>query len=200
MTQFEHDNIASWHRRLCPVTEQLILSGDLPAQPDRAATALQEWRAAGITDVIDLREEWSDQDFVTQNAPEMRYHYVGTHDDGTSQSAQWFREGIAVYRNAREHRGAKVLVHCHMGVNRGPSMAYACLVDEGFDPIEALDMIRQARPIAGIIYAHDAIRALASELTDRGYDLTRVHEDVRTWFAENDIDIATIIRRIREAT
>ncbi len=50
-----------------------------------------------------------------------------------------------------------MLVHCHMGINRGPSMAYACLLVLGWDPIEAMTAIRTARPIAAIGYAEDAL-------------------------------------------
>ena len=91
------------------------------------------------------------------------------------------------------------MVHCHMGVNRGPSMAFAYLLDQGWDPIKALVAIRSARPIAGIIYAPDAIRALAPVLTARGLDIDAVTRQVDEWFDRNDIDVATIIRRIRIA-
>ena len=52
---------------------------------------------------------------------------------------------------------AVVLVHCHMGVNRGPSMAYAILLALGWDAVEALNAISAARPIAGVIYAGNAL-------------------------------------------
>jgi hypothetical protein len=44
-----------------------------------------------------------------------------------------------------------------MGINRGPTMAYRILLEHGVDPIEALDIIREARPIADIGYAADAL-------------------------------------------
>ena len=44
-----------------------------------------------------------------------------------------------------------------MGINRGPTMAYRILLEYGADPIEALDIIREARPIADIGYAADAL-------------------------------------------
>lgn len=43
--------------------------------------------------------------------------------------------GIA--RAAQLDPGVKVLPHCHMGVNRGLSIAYSLLLDVGVDPIEA---------------------------------------------------------------
>ena len=52
---------------------------------------------------------------------------------------------------------AKVLVHCHMGINRGPSLAFAALLASGWDPVDAIDRIRQVRPIAAVGYAEDAL-------------------------------------------
>ena len=74
---------AAWHRRLCHINEWLAVSGDLDtARPDIAAAQLQTWIDEGITDIIDLRGEWSDENFVAKHAPEFNYHYLGTHDDG----------------------------------------------------------------------------------------------------------------------
>ena len=92
---------------------------------------------------------------------------------------------------------AKVLVHCHMGINRGPSMAYACLLMLGHDPIEAMTMIRSARPIAAIGYAEDAL-----DWHHRTYDVSRIRrlDDQRrldAWREANWIDVVRIIREIR---
>ena len=190
--------IVTWHREVCPITEWLTISGDLPMDSEEAATKLDEWVAAGVTDIVDLRGEWSDEDFVAQNAPDIRYHYFGTHDNGGSQDAEWFAAGIEALHSVLEHPRARVMVHCHMGVNRGPSMAFAMLLDQGWDVIDALNAIRNARPIAGIIYADSAIRAVCERHgrseSDIGEDLDRA----ATWFEENHIDIHTIIRRIRQ--
>ena len=51
-----------------------------------------------------------------------------------------------------------MLAHCHMGINRGPSMGFAILLALGWDAEEALDAIHAARPIAFIAYAEDALR------------------------------------------
>jgi len=52
---------------------------------------------------------------------------------------------------------AGVLLHCHMGINRGPSAAYAVLLSLGWDPIAAIAVIRAKRPIAAVGYAEDAL-------------------------------------------
>jgi protein-tyrosine phosphatase len=91
---------------------------------------------------------------------------------------------------------ARVLAHCHMGINRGPSAGYAILLAQGWDPIEALDAIRSVRPVAIIDYARDA---LAWHHLRRGsretlaVDLRRLE----TWRRENYLDMHDVLRRIR---
>ncbi len=199
MTDLSPREIATWHREVCKVTDWLVISGDLPPSKADAKLKLDEWIAAGVTDIVDVRGEWSDEELVKDLAPSVRYHYLGTHDDGTSQDKQWFDDGIAALHDALEHDDAVVMVHCHMGVNRGPSMALAFLIDQGWDPIEALDAIRNARPIAGIIYARDAVEASAATLTAKGHNIEDLHKRIERWFERNHIDVGTIIRWIRRS-
>ncbi len=151
------DDVATWHRRLCPVTERLVISGDLHENPERAVAQLAGWERAGITHVLDTRYEWSDADLVAQHAPGMVYEQVGTDDDGRRRPDDWFAAGVAFAEAAMAVPGSVLLVHCHMGINRGPSMALRILLEEGWDPIDALEAIRGARPIADVAYAPDAL-------------------------------------------
>ena len=199
MSHVAPHEIAQWHRTVCPVTDWLVISGDLPNDRQDAEDKLAEWIAAGVTDIVDVREEWSDEDLVARLAPQIRYHYLGTHDDGTSQDQAWFDEGLAALHEALQHEDAVVMVHCHMGVNRGPSMALAYLIDQGWSPVAALDAIRSARPIAGIIYARDAVAATSTQLRAQGLDPVELLDDIDQWVLENHIDIATIIRWIRRS-
>jgi protein-tyrosine phosphatase len=199
MSEVKLHEIANWHRQVCPVTEWLVISGDLPVDRNEAVQKLNGWIEAGVTDIVDVREEWTDEKLVKELAPHIRYHYLGTHDDGTSQDQAWFDEGLSALHEALQHENAVVMVHCHMGVNRGPSMALAYLIDQGWNPVEALDAIRKARPIAGIIYAEDAITATEKQLKANGQELVTVLDQTEQWFRDNEIDIATIIRWIRRA-
>ena len=191
------EQINEWHREICEVTPWLYISGDLHPNRDQALAQLELWRSTGITDIIDVRGEWTDEPLVSEAAPEIKYHYLGTHDDGTSQDSEWFKAGIEAMADALSRPNAKLMVHCHMGINRGPSMAFAMLISQGWEPIAALGAIRAARPIAGIIYADDAlsaVRQLQGENLDR---LPLDLEEIQNWFDENYIDISTIIRKIR---
>ena len=152
-----YPDMAQWHRQLCPVTDGIIISGDLSQDPDQAVQQLKGWEQAGITHVLDTRVEWSDEHLVAEHAPDIVYGWIGTDDDGDTKPDEWFDAGLAFSSNALSDPDAVLLVHCHMGINRGPSMAYRILLESGGEPIEALDAIRDARPIADIGYAGDAL-------------------------------------------
>ena len=152
-----YPDMTQWHRRLCPVADGVIISGDLHEDPDQAVRQLERWGQAGITHVLDTRLEWSDAEFVAEHAPDIVYGWIGSDDDGVAKPDEWFDAGLAFSSEALSDPEAILLVHCHMGINRGPSMAYRILLESGSKPIEALDAIRDARPIADIGYAGDAL-------------------------------------------
>ena len=191
-----HQMADTWHRRLCPVTDWLVLSGDLHHDPVRAERQVAGWAVAGITHVIDVREEWSDEALVADLAPQITYHHLGTHDAGHRQADEWFDAGLAASRAARADGACRLLVHCHMGVNRGPSMGFRLLLDEGWEPVAALEVIRVARPIAAVLYADDALRhhlgRIGAETTEGASHLA----DVAGWLDDHPIDVEGIIRRI----
>ena len=97
---------AVWHRRLCIVNDWLAVSGDLDTdQPAEGRRQLRSWVDGGVTDILDLRDEWEDIDFVEHHAPELGYHWLGTHDSGGDQSDAWFDEGLRIGRAVREAGG-----------------------------------------------------------------------------------------------
>lgn len=181
------------------VTPWLATGGDLHPDEVQAHQDLAGIRAAGITHILDLRVEWSDEAFVAEHAPELVYVHLGVDDAGQRLPDEWFDAGIELGRQVRATPGAALLAHCHMGINRGPTMALRLLLDNGWDPVDALTAIRTARPIAGIAYAVDALdhhhRRTGVPEADRQHDLGRV----ATWFHENHIDTSRIIRGIRAA-
>ncbi len=125
--------------------------------------------------------------------------FVEAHDAGGSQDAEWFEETVRAVRAARSSTGGAVMVHCHMGINRAPSMAFALLLDQGWAPLDALDAILEARPIAAIAYAESALRWHHGRLGSDPADLNRDLDLVRDWFVHNDVDAARSIGRIRQA-
>lgn len=191
---------AMW-RELCWVDHTLAVSGDLPSNREQALAQLRMWEASGITDVFDMREERDDSDFIHENS-RIKCHWFPVDDNGGVRDDQWFK---AIRDRAHElficsKTPRRILVHCHMGVNRGPSALFAIMLTLGWDALEALRRIRDVRPIAGIIYAPDAMRWWARELQ---YDDEAVEEkvnEVDAWLGRNELDLAYVIRSIGQRT
>jgi hypothetical protein len=141
---------------LTPLTDLLWTGGDLPDHPEEALQTIRTWQALGIHAVVDNRAEWNDEELVAAVAPEMAYLHAGVDDAGQSMPDWWF-DTVTSFATCHINRRLGVLVHCHMGVNRGPSAAFAVLLATGSDPIDAIDLIRISRPIAAIGYAEDAL-------------------------------------------
>ena len=53
------------------------------------------------------------------------------------------KAALAVIEN-----GGKVYVHCQAGVHRGVAMGAAILIAQGYDPVEAMELIKEKRPEA----------------------------------------------------
>lgn len=145
------------HHALNSVTNWLYLSGSLDVDEEIASAQIANYRQVGITDVLDCRAVWSDRVALAEQAPELTYWQVGSHDDGSPRLDEWFDGGLAVLASCLAKTDGKLLVHCHLGVNRGPSMAFRLMLELGIGTAEAIYLIKRARPIAGLGYAHDAV-------------------------------------------
>jgi dual specificity phosphatase 3 len=141
------------------ITDRVLTGGDLPVHigPGAMLLDLRQLEAEGVTHIVDNRSEWSDQDFVARYAPRIRYLHNGQDDRGQRMPDSWFDRGVDFALSGLASPGTSVLAHCHMGVNRGPSMAFAILLAQRLDPVVALDAIRTARPIVALAYAADAL-------------------------------------------
>ncbi len=153
ITAAGHPVWANAHR----VTDFLLVGGSLRSGDADPGTVITELKAHGLTHILDCRTETSDEHLVAQIAPEITYHQAGTEDEAAGTAEGWFDSGVSFAREALKVPGTVVLAHCALGQARGPSMAYAVLLDQGYDPGEALLMITQARPEAKASYAEHAL-------------------------------------------
>ncbi|HSK34698.1 MAG TPA: dual specificity protein phosphatase [Propionicimonas sp.] len=180
------------------VTERVAVGGDLSPNFGLARRQLDELVAAGITHIADLREEWSDETLVKTWAPQVRYLHHRVADAGQAIGGAWFDELADWVDAALAEPGSKVLVHCHMGVNRAPSAVLALLLHGGMGLRPALDAIRSARPVAVIDYARSA---LDWQLERTAAD-ARVRRNARRaldrWRRSNHLDAGAVIRAIRD--
>jgi hypothetical protein len=191
--------IEQWWRTPCVVTAGVVVSGDLDrSSRERAARQLAKLIELGVTDIVDTRVEASDERYIRGLYPQVQYHHIGTDDDGYERDDEWFELGVQASL-AAIRGGGTVLVHCHMGVNRGPSMAFAVLLALGWDPIAALEAIRTARPIAALVYAPDALKWWHRQTGVTGRDAEETCRAVEQWLEANPINTRLVISRIATA-
>lgn len=148
-----HPVWANAHR----VTDSLYVGGSLHSGDAEPPVILRELRSHGVTHILDCRSETSDERLVQRYAPEITYHQAGTEDEAAGTAMGWFDSGVGFAREAMKDPGAVLLAHCALGQARGPSMAYAILLDRGYDPGEALLMITETRREARASYAEHAL-------------------------------------------
>ena len=176
------------------VTPHLLVGGDLDTRDIELATSqLHELVEAGVTHVIDARIEWSDEQWVTESAPGIAYLHHGMDDAGQQVPRSWFDVGVTWALEAMEE-GGTVLTHCHMGINRGPSLGFAVLLGQGWDMVEALDSIRSARPIAWVAYAEDALRWHHELRGSPRRELDRDRRRLVQWREDHELDLHAVIR------
>jgi dual specificity phosphatase 3 len=176
------------------VTAQLAVGGDLDTNDaELAAAQLHELVEAGLTHVVDARVEWSDEKWVAERAPDVSYLHHGMDDAGQRVPSEWFDTGVSFALEAIREGGV-VLTHCHMGINRGPSLGFAVLLAQDWDPIEALDAIRSARPVAWVAYAEDALRWHHETRRSADGSLDRDRQRLMQWREDNELDLAAVIR------
>lgn len=149
-------------RRLGPaanahwLTDRLAVGGELNMfDEDLAADQLADIIEAGITHVVDLRAERRGMPQWPEHAG-LVVRSAGVEDDGAPRSGEWFDAFVPWVVDVLAQPETKVLVHCAMGSNRGPSGAFAVLLMLGWEPGAALDLIQSQRPYAQIRYAEDA--------------------------------------------
>lgn len=131
------------------VTESVSTGGMVKTRAEAEVLA-----AAGITHVVNGATELYDEDRVFEGLG-IEYLYNPTGDDNTWKDPQWFAAALAFTRPALA-QGGHVYLHCLEGINRGPSLAYAVLRDQGMSIHEAHEAISKARPRAKMAYALDA--------------------------------------------
>ena len=139
------------------VTPFLLVGGSIRSGSADPVKVVRELRSMGLTHILDCRTESSDAKLVRQVSREVVYHQAGTEDDADGTADGWFESGVTFARRALEQPDAVLLVHCALGQARGPSMAFAVLLDRGFDPGDALLKIIASRPQARANYAEQAL-------------------------------------------
>ncbi|MFM7069016.1 MAG: dual specificity protein phosphatase family protein [Actinomycetes bacterium] len=195
-------NLGAYHRYICEVLQSdgtpsmVLISGDLHHERRIAVAQLVDWVEAGVCGIVDCRGEYSDESLVAHEFPQLTYIYVGVDDDGGTQSDEWFDAGVDAALEII-NRSERVMVHCHMGINRGPSMAFAILLARGMGVSEALTAILNARPIVGIIYAESAIEWFGRRNDWTLDQVADAQAELAAWREQHGINRDHVVRMIR---
>ncbi|MGV1004613.1 MAG: hypothetical protein ACOYEV_07570 [Candidatus Nanopelagicales bacterium] len=171
--------LADAHR----VTKYLMVGGALSNGYGDPAAVLRELTAQGLTHILDCRSETSDARLVARVAPEVVYARVGTADT-VHTTDDWFTAGVGFARIALADPSAVLLTHCSLGQTRGPSMGFAVLLDEGYEPGTAFRLITTARPQARIGYADAALNWYLNRIEADSLTRAQAAESLRTARAE----------------
>jgi len=163
------------------LTDSLATGGDFDYNAIIANAQLRDLLAQSVGVVIDTRIE--DDDTAIWSKHPVEYYHIPEDDyQGNHIAPADFDQAVMIARQAAA-QGKKVFVHCHMGINRGPSTAFAILLDRGMAPDAAFDLIRSKRPIAAVYYAEDALRA---DLARRGATATQAASSINSFIKHRD--------------
>lgn len=119
-----------WKPNFHWLTEHMALGGCFPM--DRA---VQLGNEHGISAVVDLRQEACDDELQLRAAGIGLLHLPTP--DLEPPSYEHLERGVDFVRE-RLKRGEKVLIHCQHGIGRSALLALCVLVDDGWDPLQAL--------------------------------------------------------------
>lgn len=118
--------------------------------------------AGGYNVVVDCRSESYVRNLWWNVGRGVTFRSFGFLDDGEPKTTREVMDPI-MWASGMIESGAKVLVHCAAGVNRGPSIAYGILRwHYRFVPRAAFYAIKGVRPYAHMRYAPDVERAFAA--------------------------------------
>jgi Dual specificity phosphatase, catalytic domain len=135
--------VMEWLTRLRPaelnysdITPQLAVGGSFGSRQ------IGELKRRGVTAVVDCRREAKDDPAALARAGMAFLHLPAP--DRYALSYEQLRDGV---RWVRDHirGGGHAYLHCEHGVGRGPLMACAVLVSEGYSAPEALRLVRAGR-------------------------------------------------------
>jgi protein-tyrosine phosphatase len=186
---------AYWTHQVCEITPELFLSAALPYDLDEALAVLEAWRAAGITDYVDVRIEDDASEFFAEHAPDIRYWRAPADDHLGLQDHSWWTQANELI-HAAFARGGKCMVTCAIGVNRSPSIVFSTLLTLGWEVEAALTQVRRARPVAVAPYADQAAVWHALTQGKSETEVASLRRRVQRWHQQNPIDAPRVIRSI----
>ena len=133
------DVIPEWAPDFHWLTQQIAVGACFPIEQ-----AAQLAREHGVSAVVDLREEDCD-DEARLRAAGIELLHLPT-PDLEPATAEMLDRGVA-FVVERVRRGEKVLIHCQHGIGRSALLALCVLVEQGWNPLDALAHAKDIREV-----------------------------------------------------
>ena len=147
------------------LTDRIAVGGWFPI--DRAGELREEH---DIRAIVDLRAEDCD-DEAQLRAAGIELLHLPTPDLEPARHDHLER-GVAFVRECTQ-RGDKVLIHCQHGIGRSALLALCALVDEGWEPLDALEHMKERRSV--VSPSRSQYEGWAKWLKSRGLDAPDYH-------------------------
>lgn len=128
----------AWSGNFDWLTDELAVGGCFPIE--RAGDLASEH---GVGAIIDLRQEACD-DQAELAAAGLAFLHLPTADLEPATVAM-LDDGVA-FAGDRIARGQRVLIHCQHGIGRSALLALCVMVDQGWQPLDALARAKDRRP------------------------------------------------------
>ena len=129
----------SWTPDFHWLTGNLAVGGCFPM--DRASDLASEH---GIGAIVDLRKERCDDEQLLRSHG-IDFLHLPT-PDLEPASSDMLEQGVRFAREQMDD-GRKVLIHCQHGIGRSALLALCVLVDQGWEPLEALGHAKDKRAV-----------------------------------------------------
>jgi predicted protein tyrosine phosphatase len=131
------DAVDEWNPDFHWLTEHVAVGACFPM-----SHAAHLAREHGISAVVDLREEDCDDEARLRAAGIALLHLPTP--DMEPASPEMLDRGVE-FVVQRVRCGEKVLIHCQHGIGRSPMLALCVMVDQGWNPLDALAHAKDAR-------------------------------------------------------
>ena len=180
-----------WMRRLATIldvpgetsSDAAQLTTDLWIGGRSAAMDVLAANSRGITDLVNVCEPWC---ALGPNSENIQYVGIEAEDRASFPilSDKWYSK-IRRHVLAARTRGAVMLVHSDVGVNRSAAIAAALLLDDGINLIEVVRLLKERRPLC---------------LTNKGFrlELVRKARRMNRLAGPDDPDVEPPRRRARD--
>jgi protein-tyrosine phosphatase len=129
----------AWVANFDWVTDALAVGGCFPAE--RAAELAS---AHGVGAVIDLRQEDCDDEAALASAG-LAFLHLPTPD--LQPASMTMLDAGVDFARSRIAAGDRLLIHCQHGIGRSALLALCVMVDQGWEPIEALLRAKDRRAV-----------------------------------------------------